>query len=630
LRALFLLGLVLVVVAAGPAAAVAEEAGGGPVLRVTVDVSDAPRRLLHAHLSIPVRGTSITLLYPKWIPGEHGPTGPISDLAGLRFSAGGKDLAWKRDPLDMYALDVEVPPGNGAIEARFSYIVPPTTTGFTSAASASPRLAVVSWNQVVLYPRGTRPEEVPCLPALRLPEGWGHGTALETESAVAGDIRFAPVSLTKLIDSPVLTGLHMRTIDLTPSGGEVPHRVHIAADSAEALNIGKEHEAALRRLVKEGLALFGARHYSRYDFLYTLSDHVAHFGLEHHESSDNRVPERTLIDTDLRMDSAGLLPHEFVHSWNGKYRRPADLLGADLQEPFETGLLWVYEGLTSYLGAVLTARSGLLTAGQVGEELAIMAARLDNRPGRAWRPLADTAVAAQVLFRSRGDWGSLRRGVDFYPEGVLIWLEADVLIRTKTGGERSLDDFCRLFHGGRSGPAEVVPYTFDDIVAALGEIAPHDWRGFFRERVEQAAPRAPLGGIEAGGWRLVHSVEPTEMEAIAERAAKRVDYGTSIGIIVTEDGTLEDVIPGSPADRAGLAPATTILGVNGRRFTPEGLLQAVRATRDPGSPVILLAENGDFIREHRVDYTGGVKYPRLERDPSRPDLLGVILAPKSK
>lgn len=615
-----------VLAAAGAAGGRAEQARAP--IALAVDLREAPRRIFHARLLVPAAPGPLTLLYPKWIPGEHGPTGPVVDLAGLRMTAEGKPLDWRRDPAEMTAFRVEVPAGAKSVEVELDFLSAPGEEGFSAGASATERLAVLSWNQVLLYPAGRPADEIRFAPSVRLPEGWTAATALEPAREAAGEIAFEPVNLATLVDSPLIAGAHRRSEplapDLTPE-----HRLEIVADSAEALEIPPETLAAYHRLVREALALFGASHYRRYRFLLTLSDHVARFGLEHHESSDNRSYERALVDPRKRLLMAGLLPHELVHSWNGKYRRPADLVTGGFDRPFRTELLWVYEGLTSYLGDVLAARSGLLTAEQFRENLAMDAAEMDHRAGRAWRPLLDTAVAAQLLYRARDDWASWRRHVDFYAESGLIWLEADVLIRERTNGSHSLDDFCRLFFGGESGPPRVVPYTEEDLLAALARVAPFDWRGFFEARVKRAAPRAPLGGIERAGWRLAYTEQlPERLEAI-ETVRKITDLTYSLGLVLEESGTVRDVVPGLAAARAGVAPSMKLLAVNGRRWSKELLREAVRRARWRPEPMELLMENGEFLRTFTVDDHGGERYPKLERDPDRPDVLSRIIAPRA-
>jgi len=599
-----------------------------PLVLLQVNATDAPRNILRARLHIPAQPGPLTLVYPKWIPGEHGPTGPIIDLTGLKMSVGGHPVEWERDAEDMFVFHLDVPPGADAVDVALEFLLPPNSGAFSSGGSATAQLLDLNWNQALLYPQGGKPSELQYSVALLLPKGWKFGTALKSNGHVrGGSLVFAPVSLETLVDSPLIAGAYYRSIDLSPKASP-PHELDMVADSAAALEITPETSRDFAHLVTETGALFGARHYRSYHFLLTLSDHVAHFGLEHHESSDNREEETYLTDEDNLMRGAYLLCHEMVHSWNGKYRRPAGLATADYQQPMKGELLWVYEGLTDYLGIVLAARSGLWTNESFREYVAMEAAELDHTPGRNWRPLADTAVAAQLLYNAREEGESWRRQTDFYEEGDLIWLEADVLIRQQTKGKRSLDDFCRKFYGGTSGPPQVIPYTRQDIIAALNEIAPYDWAEFFQKRVYAVNPRAPLGGIEGGGWRLTYTNAVPALLKARESAHKYTDMRMSLGLIVKEeDGYISDVIPGSPADKAGLAPAMKLVAVNGRRWTPEILRAAVKAAATDPAPVELLIENADYFKTCKLDYHEGEKYAQLERDPSKPDLLSKILKP---
>ncbi len=623
-RALFL-GALLASLTLVPAAALrAKEAPRA--ITLSVDASEVPRKILHARLVIPASPGELTLVYPKWIPGEHGPTGPISDLMGLKLTSAGKSISWKRDLVDMYAFHCEVPAGAASIEVALDFPLPTATEGFSSGASASDRMMVLSWNTVLLYPVGRPAADWIYAASLKLPRGWKFGTALPVERSNDDGIEFKAVPLTTLIDSPVIAGLHFRVVPLTP-GGAASHQIDIAADSDAALNFPADLPAAYSRLVDEAVALFGARHYQQYHFLLSLSDHVAHFGLEHHESSDNRVPERTLVDDTLRRRRAGLLSHEMVHSWNGKYRRPAGLATDDYQKPMKGDLLWVYEGLTDYLGTVLAARSGLLSQEDTRTDIARVAAYLDQRPGRTWRPLADTADAAQILFGTPDAWKSWRRSVDFYDEGTLIWLEADVLIRTRSQGKRSLEDFCRRFEGPPSTPPTVRTYTFDDVVRTMNEVEPFDWKTFFTTRLESTAPHAPKGGIEGTGWKLAFGETRPDYLKVLDEANKATDLSHSIGVIVKEGGLLQDVIVGQPAALAGAAPGMTLVAVNGRRYSPDVLRAALAASAKSTVPVELLVENDEFYKTLSLDYHGGERYPRLDRDPSRPDLLAEIFRP---
>lgn len=595
---------------------------------IRVDASDASRRIFHAHLVIPAAPGPLVLLYPKWIPGEHGPTGPVTDLAGVRFTAGGKPIAWQRDPVDMHAFRLEVPAGAKAVEADLDYLTPTEDGNFTSGPSNTARLALLSWNTVLLYPQGKSGDELTYTASLDLPDSWKHATALPVARQGKDRVEFEPVSMTTLIDSPVLMGAYLKTLPLTGAGASgLKHQVDVAADGPESLEAPAWFSEKMSNLVAQAGALFGARHYRSYRWLLSLSDHVAHFGLEHHESSDNRMPEETLRKEELQRDLGGLLAHEYVHSWNGKYRRPAGLVDPDYNQPMQGELLWVYEGLTQYLGTILPPRSGLWTPEFFRDRLAVLTANLDHQAGRSWRPLADTAVAAQSLFGSPDAFRSWRRGTDFYDESVLIWLEADAILRRESKGSRSLDDFCRRFHGGESGAPKVVPYTFEDVVADLNAVAPYDWKGFLESRVKTTSTQAPKGGLEAAGWKLVYNDTPNAAIEGREKRNKNRDWTFSLGFQLDEKGMVRDTSRGLPADKAGIGPGMTILGVEGRRFTPERLDAAIVRAKTSKEPIDLLVENAETFKTFRLDYHGGQRYPHLERDTAKPDGLSTVIAP---
>ncbi len=596
---------------------------------VDVDAHDAARRLLHVAQTFAAKPGAMALSYPKWIPGEHGPTGPNTDVAGLVIRAGGQILEWRRDPVDMNTVRFEVPAGATRIDVAFDFLLDGSPNGFTAAAGSTENLLLLSWNQVSMYPAGRPSDGLTCEAKLRLPAGWSFGTALETRSKAAGVVSFAPCSYTTLVDSPVLTGRHFRVVDLSP-GDPVPERLDMACDGEAGLAMTDPEIAALRRLMKEADALYGTRHFRHYDFLLTLSDHTAHFGLEHHQSSDDRVHERAWLDDDLRRAHSNLLAHEFTHSWNGKFRRPAGLATGDFFTPMQDELLWVYEGLTQYLGFVLAARSGIRTPGEAREALAQAAAWVESNRGRTWRPLVDTAVEAQSLYEARDAWAHWRRSVDFYEEGLLVWLDADVTIRRLSKGERSLDDFCRRFYGGPNQGPEVRTYTFDDVVATLNEVQPNDWAQFLRSRVYKVQPHAPTEGILNGGWRVGWADSIGPMYKGDEEARRNVDESYSIGIAIDkESGQVQDVVPGSAADRAGVSPEMKLLGVNGRHWNKEVLRDAIAAAKGSGS-VELLLENQEFYRDAKLAYREGRRYPALARDPSVHDWVGEILAPHAR
>jgi predicted metalloprotease with PDZ domain len=575
---------------------------------------------------MPVQPGPLVLSYPEWIPGEHEPSGPIIDMAGLKLMANGKLIPWRRDLIDMFALHLDIPQGAKSLDIDFDFLLSAASSGYSAGASATAFLNVVSWNQLVLYPKGQNAAALTFLPSLRLPTGWKFGTALPGAKQTGDTIEFSPVSLETLIDSPVISGRYFRVVDLTP--GQTPsHEIDIAADSPAALEITPETEAHYRKLIAEANALFGSHHYRDYHFLLTLSENVAHFGLEHHESSDDRIYERSLTDPSTRIAMAILLPHEYVHSWNGKYRRPAGLLSPDYHQPMKDDLLWVYEGLTEYLEELLAGRSGLRTPEQEHEEIARVAALLDAEPGRQWRPLQDTADAAVFLYNAGGDWQNWRRGTDFYPEGVYLWLDVDATIRRLTQDRKSLNDFCRMFYGGASGQPDLKPYAFEDVVAALSEVAPYDWSAFLRTRLDSLAPNTMDESLNNAGWKLVYNDTPNELQADRETVAKSIDLSLSLGLRLSQDGNIADVIYDGPSYKAGLGPGMKIIAVGGRQFSPESINAAIKDAEAGAAPIQLIAANGTDVQAYAVNYHGGFRYPHLVRNESQSDFLGEILTP---
>jgi predicted metalloprotease with PDZ domain len=602
---------------------VVRKSEAAPTITIAVDASEAPRKIFHAQMTIPAAPGTLTLYYPKWIPGEHGPTGPIQNLAGLKFTASGQTLKWRRDLLDGWTIHVEVPPGASTVNASLDFISPAGEEGiFTAGASATDKMTVLSWNTVVLYPAGWNSDDLKYEASLRLPEGWTFGTPLPLASQSGAELKFNPASLTTLVDSPVIAGEYLRVVPLSENPRQ---EMDIAADHAGDLDAPQDVLDHYKTLTEQALKLFGAQHFRDYHFLYSLSNHVAHFGLEHHESNDSRSSERSLADADPRLLASGLLSHEYVHSWNGKYRRPADLATPDYEKPMQDDLLWVYEGLTSYLGDILGGRSGIRTADQFRENLASMAARLDHVPGRTWRNLQDTADGVPSMQGAPSQWESWRRTVDYYDEDVLNWLWVDTIIREQTHGQKSMDDFCHLFHGGQSGPPEVKTYTFEDVVNTLNQVAPYDWRGFWTERLTNHGPGAPLTGIERSGWKLVYDETQSELIKVRKRELKEISAQYSIGLLLEESGNIVDTVEGMPAAKAGIGPGMKLVAVNGKRFSEDVLNDVLKAAKNGSDPIELLVENTEYYRIYRLDYHGGEKYPHLVRDEPRPDVLTDII-----
>ncbi len=588
-------------------------------MTLSLDATEVTRGIVHSKITIPVAPGAATLLYPQWIPGEHGPTGPIANLVNVQITANGQRVAWRRDPVNMFALHIDVPKGSSAVDVSLDYILPGGGQ-FSAGRTATASLAVISWNTALLFARGRSADDIDVNASLRAPAGWKFATALPVDAVNGNEIRFKTAKLSTVIDSPVQLGVHQKIVALR-TADERPHEIDIIADSDTALTLPDNFVATYDGLVEQaGLAL-GGRHYRHYHWLVTLSDSVAHFGLEHHESSDNRVGEEALLKAPGRRGLAGLLAHEYVHSWNGKYRRPAGLLSPDYQTPMQGELLWVYEGLTTYLGGILPPRFGAWTPEFFRDYVAAVASDLESETGRTWRPLADTAVEAQILYGAGGQWWSLRRGTDFYAESLLVWLDADTIIREQSGGKKSLDDFMRRFYGGLTGPA-VKPYTFEDVVAAMNETQPFDWRTFFNTRLNSLEPHAPLEGLARSGWKLVYTDKENEAQADSAEQNKNLNLRTSLGVQLGENGNVGDVTPGLPAAKAGVTPGSRILAVNGRRYSNDVLKAALNA------PMDLIIQNGDAFSVVHVDYNGGIKYPHLVRDETKKDLLTQIITRK--
>ncbi|HEY2325419.1 MAG TPA: M61 family peptidase [Thermoanaerobaculia bacterium] len=596
---------------------------------VAVDATDCRRGVFHTHLAIAAKEGPLTLVYPKWIPGEHMPTGPITQLAGLHVkTAHGTELAWTRDLVDPFAFHLNVPVGLASIDVDFDYLSPSATFGggYGESANATQHLGLILFNQVVLYPAGTDTDSLTFKASVRLPAGWKFDTALPIAAQAAGRIDFQPVSLTTLVDSPIVAGDYQRIVPVADNGAE---HVTITADSASALGMNDARIDNIRRLVAETDALFGARHYRHYTWLVTLSDLLEPQGLEHHESTDIRQVEKGLTGGDETARAITILSHEFVHSWNGKYRRPLGLATSDYQAPMVGELLYVYEGMTRYLGDfVLSARSGMRTPEEDREFAAYVAGNLDrNRPGRNWRPLVDTAVGVSAMGLAPNEEVPYRRSLDYYDEMLPVWLDVDTTIRAKTNGAKSLDDFAKLFFGAPGGAPMVKPYTLNEVAANLNAVTPNDWRSFIEARVYRVTPHPPLNAFEQAGWRLVWNDTPNWYESLRERLAKQTDVSFSLGMWVKSDGTITDVVFGSPAYAAGLMPGMKVTSVNGRKYDGDALLEEIRAAKGTAKPIDVVAEQTSFSGTFHIDYHDGERHPHLERIADRPDVLSDIMRP---
>src|SRR3984957_954360 len=578
------------------------------IIRVEVDATQAPQPLLPTHLTVPGEPGPLTLLFPEWIPGEHMPTGPINNIAGLKFSANKKAIPWRRDLLDMFAFHLTVPAGVTSLDVKFDFLISGAGSGYSSGASATAYLNDLSWNQVILYPKGFAAKDLIYGPSLKIPAGWKFGTALPGAKQTGDTITFDAAPLTTLVDSPVLSGRFFRVVPLT-TGTDVPHEIDIAADSEADLAMKPETEAAYRKLVAETGALFGSRHYRDYHFLPPLSEKM--------------LPDPVFIE-----EGAELLPHEFTHSWNGKYRRPEDLATSDFHQPMRDDLLWVYEGLTEYWGDGLAARSGWINNDMAHELFAHFVAYYDHQPGRSWRPLQDTSDSAVVLYNADHDWENWRRETDFYDESVFLWLDVDTTIRKLTKDNKSMNDFSHAFHGGPGGEPALKTYAFEEVVAGLNTIAPYDWTRFLRPRLDSLAPKTPEEAMLASGWQMIYNDQPNEYERVRDVAAKHANLMNSIGLVAKDDGMLVTVLYDGPSFKAGLGPGMEVTEVAGQKFTLDALRGAVAASTT--TPVRLKVANDTQVQDYTIDYHGGAKFPHLQRVPNRPDMLDEILHPLSQ
>ena len=601
-----------------------------PPIQITVDLSDVPRKLFHAEVDLPVTAGPLTLITPKWIPGDHRPTGPVDSITGVVFTANGQTLPWRRDDVDLYGFHVTIPPGVTTLHAHLDCIV---------LTNISQKLAYLEWDKVMLYPANTPVRDIPIQPSVIVPAGWGIGTALTPIGSgaypvpVAGSTtHFAVTNVEQLEDSPILAGQYFHEFALAPEISP-KHYIDVVSDAPEDSNLRPEALAEIANLVREADALYRSHHYNQYHLLLSLSDTAGGMGLEHGQSSENGVGEKAFSDEDHQLGDADLLAHEFTHSWNGKYRRPVGLYQTDFATAQQGALLWVYEGMTQYLGNVLAARSGLRSQAQYRDVLAASAANLDHTPGREWRSTEDTAVAASILRDGNPTWANWKRGQDYYDEGELLWLDADTLIRKMTSNKKSLDDFQRIFlgKGGNTGPI-IVTYTFDELVRDLNEVVPYDWATFLHDRVDKINPRADLAGIERGGYKLVYADKPSASELIVSanadpNAKVGVNVWYSIGIRLSSDGDIRDVRWKGPADKAKIVPGAKIIAVNGQIFSGDLLRDAIRDAKGKSEPISLIVQSDNFVSTANIDYHDGERYPVLERVEGTPAYLDDITKP---
>jgi len=588
-----------------------------------VDITNVNDRIFRVQETIPVKGREITLLYPEWLPGTHSPSNPVEELAGLVITGNGKRIPWVRDRVDMYAFHVDVPPDVKSIDVNFQFLAPLDP----KRGRISSKFADVTWNSVLLYPAGYFSRDIKFETSLRMPDGWKFACALDTKSQDGSVVHFKETTLNTLIDAPLYAGAYFERVDLS-TGPDNPVYLDVFADRPKDLEITPEELQFHKNLVIEAQKLFKSHHYDHYDFLFSVSDIVGGKGLEHHQSSEDGSRATYFTDWGAGIPGRALLAHEYAHSWNGKFRRPADLWTPNFNVPMRNDLLWVYEGLTDYYGNVLTARSGLRTLEQSRDVFAQIAAGFEISPGRTWRSLEDTTNEPIISSHGAqsGAWQSWQRGYDYYPESDLVWLDADTKIRELSGGKKSLDDFAKLFFGIDNGSYVTVGYTLEDIVRAMNTVQAYDWAGFFRTRVYEVSASVPENGFTQGGYRLVYNDHEPDWLKKAD-PTRPAGFLTSLGFAVKQDGGIDSVLWDSLAFKAGITPDMQLQAVNDQKYAPGALREIILAAEHGKDPIKLLLKRGDEFVTVSLDYHGGLRYPHLERVESTPDRLDAILAP---
>jgi predicted metalloprotease with PDZ domain len=597
-------------------------------ISLAVNLTNMVDRVATVHESIPVRAGKLTLLYPEWIPGNHSPTGPIQNLSDLVITANGQVVPWERDRVDIYAFHVDVPAGTTSLDLDFIYLS--AITPRDGRIEFSSELADLAWDTVVLYPAGHFSRQIHLAPTITLPHGWQYATALETASQDGDTVHFRDTTLNTLVDSPLVAGAYFKRIDLSTAPDNQVH-LDVFADEPKDLEVSPDLLQEHRNLAIQAQKLFASHHYDHYDFLFFLSDTVGGQGLEHHQSSEDGTRSNYFTEYSTNRGS-DLLAHEYTHSWNGKFRRPADLWTPNFNVPMRDDLLWVYEGLTQYWGYVLTARSGLRTPEATRDQMAGIAANFETDPGRKWRPLVDTTNQPTISQRRPVSWVSLQRQEDYYMEGLLIWLDADTKIRELSNGQKSLDDFARSFYGVDNGSYVTHTYTFDDLVTAMNKVQPYDWATFFKTRVYDLHPEVPENGFTQGGYKLVYNDQPPAGERGRggqgpEMGRFGMSFANSLGLSAMPDGTVVNVVWDSPAFRAGLVPGVQIIAISSDAFAPPKLREAILKAEKETDPITLLVKNGDKVNTVSLDYHGGLRIPHLERVDGTPDRLDDILKP---
>ncbi|WP_243042075.1 M61 family metallopeptidase [Dyella sedimenti] len=592
-------------------------------LKISVDATDIAHRIFRVREVVPARPGPLTLLYPQWLPGNHSPTGPIDKLAGLVVKANGKVVPWKRDPLNVYAFHIDVPQGASEVDVAFQFLSAQDTR--QGRVVMTPEMLNLQWNTVSLYPAGYFASRIKAETSVTFPAGWQFGSALEVASRSGDTVQFKPIDYDDLVDSPIYAGKYFKRVDLDP-GAKTPVFINIVADDPKYLEITPEQLKIHQNLVQQMYKLYGAHHYDHYDFLFSLSEKMSGNGLEHHRSSENGVGPGYFTEWDKNVTSRDLLAHEYNHSWDGKYRRGADLSTPSFNVPMQDSLLWVYEGQTQFWGYVMAARSGLWKQDEALDMLANVAATYDKgRPGlEQWRNIQDTTNDPVIAMRRPLPYRNYQMSEDYYSGGQMIWLDVDGKLRDLTGDKRSIDDFARAFFGVKNGEWDVNTYTFEDVVKTLNDIAPYDWASYLRERLDGHGPL--IGGFAANGWKLVYNDKPSAVSKALETRTGGANLTYSLGVSLGKGGDIIDVLWDGPAFKAGLSPGMKIIAVNGKEYSSDAVKDAVTAAaKDKSQPVELLVKNFDEYKTLRIDYHDGLKYPHLERIAGKPDRLSELL-----
>ncbi|HEY2475379.1 MAG TPA: hypothetical protein VGI19_11335 [Candidatus Cybelea sp.] len=589
---------------------------------LVLDATRAPEGFMEVHERIPAVSGLYTVVYPKWIPGEHGPTGPLNDLAALRISAGGAPLDWRRDPIDLYAFHVNVPPSAHAIDVDFDVLM-----NAPNDMMATHSVAVLNWNRALLYQDGIDSHQYFIKPSIVLPPGWEYATALRGANRSGNRVDFAVTPLNMLVDSPLDMGRYVQKWNLWREGAAFVE-LDAFADHPQNLDISPSLLRAYQRVPAETFAMYGSRHFEDYHALLTLSDVLGFQGIEHHQSSDNRASDDFLTEPDESLAGGDLVTHEFSHSWNGKYRRPADLTTPNFQVPMQTDLLWVYEGMNQYLGDIISFRAGIREPKLYPEYLATAYAEMDYETGRAATPLIDLTTGAPYFYTAHGEYGGIRRNAgDFYTEGELLWLDVDTIIRERSHGSRSLDTFLHLFTlPPLTGPI-VKTYTREEVESLLGQVEPYDWHAFFQRLVYQPTTHPPTDELARAGWKMAYTSTPNKFIVAEESDNHGIEGWYSYGAVLNASGVVRDVREGSAAWHARLAPGMKVLAVNNQEFSADVLEYAIKKAQHTNAPIVLITSQTGWFQTLSLDYHDGIRYPHLERIAGTPDMLASIAAP---